>query len=349
MTDPEIEDLLRETIQAREAQAFPISRVRPKPRRPRRAAWIGAGAATLAVLGGAIFAAGALRGPAPSALEERPLAPGGLWPGWKWQSSNGAEIQVPDAWPVVESLCGPSTPGRTVVSGMVMPAILCAEQPGSDLAMFIENSPSDEPGTAPRRDLVTRAVTVHGVPAVRQEWRWEDGRYAGSLRVESRRVGVDVRTTDQATTAHILDSFRLVDVDHLGCATARPSWPADLPPGGALALPQHAARLVVCDYSGTERLRISQEVSGAAVDPLLDALRAAEPGANGAPPAARCMAEPLPVDVVLQPAGSGPIGVYFTGCLNRGITDGIHSARITTALLGKIMTGRSTAYIGSLD
>jgi hypothetical protein len=161
---------------------------------------------------------------------------------------------------------------------------------------------------------------------------------------------VDVRTTDQAVTAHILDSFRLVDVDHFGCATARPSWPSQLPPGGALALPEHAANLVVCDYADTDRLRISQELSGSAADALLDDLRAAQPGSNGAPATALCKADqPLPVDVVLQPQGGRPLGVYFTGCLDRGITDGVHSARLTGDLLSKIMTGRSTTYTGSLD
>jgi hypothetical protein len=340
MTDPEVEDLLRETFREREAHARPLSRVRPKPRRP---AYVAAGVATLAVLAGAIVAANALRSPPPPTVDI-PAAAASDSPsdGWRWESSLGAEIQVPENWTVNEYGCGSMTANPTVVRGVgAQTACAPAVPAGKEVALLTTAATPDE-----QLKLTSAPTAVDGVPAVRAVGRLNDGRYAGSIVVASKDVGVVVFTKSEGVTARILDSFRLVDVDHLGCSAATTISPADLKPAsGPPAVPPASPDLVICLYGDGPRLQSSTKVTGAAAGEILAAVRAAEEGQNPDPPASQCISGPAESpDLVLLPEGGVPLTVVFSPCIGRGVTDGQHWSHLSSALLAKLMGPLHAGY-----
>lgn len=341
MTDPEVENLLRETFQAREAQAPPLSPVRPKRR---RAPYVAAGVATLAVLGGAIAAANALRSPPPSMpTVDIPVADGAAPAGgWRWESSLGMQIQVPDSWTVNEYSCGHMTENPTVVRGQAV-QLMCAPAvpPGKEVAFLTTAAARDS-----QLKLTSAPTTVDGLPAVRAVGRLNDGRYAGSVTVADKDVAVTVFTKSEELTARILDSVRLVDVDHLGCAAATTVSPADLKPvPGRPAVPPASPNLVICLYGDGPRLQSSTKVTGAAAEEILAAVRAAKEGQNPDPPASQCVSGPAKApDLVLLPAGGVPLTVVFSPCTGRGVTDGQHWSQLSSALLGKLMEPVRSGY-----
>jgi len=201
--------------------------------------------------------------------------------------------------------------------------------------------------TLPQRDLPIRTVTVDGVAGERADGRISGREYAGSIKIPTRDVGVVVRTTDLGLTTRILDSFRLVDVDHIGCA-AFADWRKALPDAqaAALALPVHTARLSICDYRDA-RLAASAELTGPAADTLVGILGAAAPGPNQDATERGCVtaaSPPTQPDLILRPEGGVPLAVFFSACQGRGITDGDHTVRITDALLSTLMTPLHTGW-----
>lgn len=339
MTDPEVEDLLRDTFRARETQAPPLSRVRPKPRRPRPATWIGAGIATLAVLGGAIYAAGTLRGPNPSIVDANP--PGSLADdasGWRWESSLGAEIQVPDSWTVNQNGCGTMSDKPTVVRGEgVARECLPIEPPTKTVAIL--STPDGLDSRLPTHSRPLWTVTVDGVPGRRAEDRLDDGRFVGQIVFPDRQVAVAVRTPDADLGRRILDSVRLVAVDHLGCET-HPSAALALPGAnpGALTLPAQTRRIVLCNYAATATLQSSAVLTDSGAQAVVDALRTAQPGGNPDPLQAECLAVPQQQpDLVLRPDSGPPLSVAFSGCTRRGATDGEHTVRVSDPLIAMLM------------
>lgn len=351
MTDPDVEDLLRETFQAREAQAPRLSRVRPTPR---RTPWIAAGAGTLAVLAGAIVAANAVRGPAPTTLDQpspSAVSASVLAPGWRWESSIGAQIQVPETWAVNDYGCLMS--GKpTVDRGMRSePACFTPESTTKEVA-FITSAANADGALTPQFDpinspsvavrLPLHPVTVSGVAAERGEGRLDDGRYTGLVKVPQANVAVVVRTLDQAVTTRILDSLQLVDVDYAGCPLTAPSVTDVKTVPGRPAVPSTAPKLALCNYYTQPQLQSSAQVTGADADELLATLLALKEGPNSTVP---CTWDPPATpDLVIRPDGGVPLMVLASGCGVRGITDGEHWLRLDEALLRKIAQSLHEGY-----
>jgi hypothetical protein len=333
------EDLLRETFQSREGQAPRLSRVRPKPR---RTPWIAAGIGTLVVLAGAIVGANAVRGPAPVTLNAPSASPTiadeSPAPGWRWESSLGMEVQVPDTWTVNDFGCGMSDK-PTIERGNVNRRACAGYEPPTKEVAFIGSAVSPESPNA-------RSIVVDGVAALRFEWRRTDGRFSGTVSIPSRDVSVEVRTMTKDLTQRILDSARLVDVDHLGCA-ARTSWPTEMPTvlAGKPSLPDHPSRLVLCLYGGQVRLQSSVEVSGAVAEEIFAGIRSAKEGPNPDPTPGQCRQEPAKApDLVVLPDGGVPLSVVFYPCTGRGITDGRHWAHVTKELVADLMIHTRTGW-----
>jgi hypothetical protein len=218
------------------------------------------------------------------------------------------------------------------------------EQPTKEVAILADIA-ADDPG------VMGRAVEVDGVPAVRSEWRKDDGRYAGTIDVPSRGVAVTVRTLDATLTTGILDSFRLVPVDHDGCPERRPLEAAPVNPGEpATFVPADPTTVVVCAYhTGNAystvdgRLRASWTATGADAVHLAELMNAAPPGANPDPSPEVCTSEaPAGADAILLVHASGPtatVRVTFSSCTGLGLVNGSARAQVTMTLVWAIMAG----------
>jgi hypothetical protein len=359
VSDPEVENLLRETFADRPVPAAAVElspAVRRKSARRQRLTWGAAGVATLAVLAGAIFAAGALHSPAPVTLDQSapPDFTGPATPGWRWESSSGAEIEVPETWTVNEWGCSQMTANPTVVRGQGGQGRCLSDEPaGKEVALLLSTVWTvDDPQAPQEEPLASSQVEIDGVAAIRTEGTLSDGRYAGSIEVPSRAVAVTVRTRHADVTKHILDSFRLVDVDHLGCA-ATTGWPKSLPKAeaGRPLLPEHPVKLVLCLYLGSPRLQSSTELTGDTAAGIAAAIAAAKEGRNPDALASQCLHEPpIAPDLVLLADGTS-VSVVFSPCVGRGITDGRHWSQITKATVATLMAPTYAGYgmSGDLD
>ena len=206
----------------------------------------------------------------------------------------------------------------------------------------VDNSQIQVPGYVPQP---SRQIEIDGVAAIRSEGTLADGRYAGSVVVATREVAVVVRTRHEDVTKHILDSVRLVDVDHLGCASTV-QWPKTTPKAkaGKPVLAEHPAKLVLCLYLGSTRLQSSTEVTGDSAVGIATAIGAAEEGKTPDAPASQCLPEPPAApDVVLLADGTS-VSVVFSPCVGRGITDGQHWSQITKATIATLMAPTHAGY-----
>lgn len=391
MSRDDVETLVRDTFLCHEAEAEEgttdlAGAVRARvARRRRRARVAGAGAAAVAVL----VAAGVI----PALFGDRPARPLAVdvaaedraaTADWRWESSLGAEIQVPAHWTVNDSGCLQTDAPSVVRGAGIQPACFTPEPVHKELAFI-----SDRPAGGPLTEIPTgppsgwptavalpeRAVEVSGVPAVRAEGRLTDGRYAGTVTVAARQVAVTVRTREEATTRRILDSVRLVEIDHAGCPTRlRPVAPAPLPgqrsPGRSTAqttedqghtpfVPSLPSSISVCSYGSPnprgerrDRIEASVRLSGAEAVALAAGLNAARPGANPAPAGVACARpDPLGYEALLLVRDRDDevwVRVNWNGC-TRGLDNGVSQARLTMPLLADIMGPVRTGYSLSHD
>jgi hypothetical protein len=303
---------------------------------------VGAGATALVVLIGTAASAGAVvrNGSAtPASMPDSMLAATG-----RWESSLGAEILVPAEWNENDLGCLSTNHPSVVRYPRFEFACLTPEEPTKEVAI-LANTFEPDPG------IVGRAVEVDGVPAVRSEWRKDDGRYAGTIDVPSRGVAVTVRTLDATLTTGILDSFRLVPVDHAGCPERRPREATPVNPGAsATFVPANPTAVVVCAYhTGTAystvdgRLRASWTATGADAVHLAELMNAAPSGANPDPSPEECTPDaPADADAILLVHAGGPtvtVGVTFSPCTGRGLSNGSARAQVTMTLVWAVMAG----------
>lgn len=355
MNETETESLVRDTFRHHEhlvsgrGHAL-IGPVRTRADRRRRTIRVaGTAAAVLAVLAGTVVGV-AVTGAARRA--DPPPAAGPGMAGWRWESWLGAQVMVPGHWSQEDYGCGGTAAPSVVRSGG--PRTMCAwtEPTDKELALLGTVAERAVPGTAtadaPEPD--SRALTIDGVAAVRHDFRLPDGRYAGTIDVPSRGLGLTVRTTDAATTEGILDSFRLVDVDHAGCQATRPvraPGTGGTSPTGTLVAPQPAS-IAICLYHtgfGNEqlegRLRRSTVFAGADAVRLAAALNGAAPGLNADPPARMCTQKgPVNPDALLLVRSgevTARVWVIFSSCTGRGLDNGVRQAQLTMGLLRQIM------------
>lgn len=354
MNQYEAETLVRDALRDHEhlvsggAQGLAAAvRVRAdRRRRTRRAAGLAAAAV-------AVLAAGGITVTAAGGRMQSVTGP--VTTGWRWESSLGAEILVPGDWTLDDLGCGMT--GRPSVVRYPRFETLCAtEEPATKEVAIFGTSPVQPAGQAspqPVTQLVARPVIVDGVPATRRQWRLPDGRYAGSIEVPSREVGLSVRTVDEAKTSRILDSLRLVEYDRSGCPAMRPTPGPDtgqIP--AATFVPPEPTSINVCIYHNENlpwmprvdgRLRASRTLTGDLAKHLAAGLNAAKPGGNPDRPPGECTREgPAEPDARLLVNGDGiatTVWVTFNSCTGRGLDNGVRRARLTIGLTFEIMGG----------
>jgi hypothetical protein len=272
-------------------------------------------------------------------------------PGWRLESSLGAQIAVPDNWAVNDSGCG-MTANPSVVRGKGLQTLCYTSEPPTKELAIIEDA--SKPGeNAPKPGTAT---TINKIPAQRGEKRLPDGRYAGWISVPSRQVTVDVRTRDPETTERILHSLRLVDTDHLGCPTHPPKKAKTRTQNGFV--PPDPKTITVCYYGGQDRLQASAEIKDAEKDAetgdnahrLAAMLNAAPPGGNPDRPAQTCdaRADPPNPDAILLMRDSA-VRIRFSTCGGRGMDNGARTVQVTRSVITTIMAPIHAGYSISAD
>jgi hypothetical protein len=261
---------------------------------------------------------------------------------WVWQSSLGLVIAVPGGWDINDYGCG-MTNRPSVVRGRVAGRDCYTPEPANKNLAIIGATPDRTYDGMPARQ-----VTIDGVAATRIEGMLPDGRYAGALAIPSRRVFLDVRTTRDAERQELLNSARLVDVDHLGCPTARPPLVAAADAPDTL-IPAAPTAIQVCLYGGEAgRLRASTDLSADDITRLVNAIGSASPGRNPDAPPDQCTdTDPTPDSVLRVTAHNGTVTLVwatFSGCVGRGLDNGAIQAHISEAILEAFMGPLRTGY-----
>lgn len=338
MSERDAEDLLRETMRERAAEfgAEDAAGLLPAARQWGRVrARLTVAAVALGVLGvTASVAALANRG-APSQEPSKDPAAVVAPTGWVVRGSRGLEVVVPADWVLNDYACNQTDAG-SFVNSPNGDLCLTPEPPTKQVAVILTSPDFD----AAR--LAGRSVDIAGVSAFRAEGRLADGRYAGLLSIPSRNTYLSVRTLAAADRDAILDSARLVAVDHLGCEARRPVASAFGASPTTLIEPD-PRRIVVCFYGPDSYLVGSAELLPAEVDTVVAELRAAAPGRNPAPPASMCLPDPSPPDVVLIVEGTR-LWVTFSGCGERGVDNGVHQVHVTRAMIAAFMAPLKASY-----
>jgi hypothetical protein len=345
------EDLVREAFSSREhlvagAREGLADAVRRRVTRRRRAGWLTAGGLTLATALGVTAAAMTVARPAALPPAAPTATTGSTEPGWRWESSLGAEIEVPAHWAVNDFGCN-MTDKPTVVRGYTVGRACLTPEPSTKEVAILQSGPDldvELSGSA-------HAITVDGVPASRMETVTYHGRYLGWIAVPSRDVYLFVKTLDPGRTERILDSFRLVDPDRLGCPTHRPPvTPQAAVPGGAF-VPPDASSIAACSYYGArdDRLQASVELANEDVAPLVGQLNAAPRHRNPDRTPDTCLETRTPApDVVLfvrAPSGQVTrVWATFSYCTGRGLDNGSAQAYLTDDVIHLVMRPLHTAY-----
>ncbi|HZM75088.1 MAG TPA: hypothetical protein VFC19_05140 [Candidatus Limnocylindrales bacterium] len=321
--------------------------VRRKLARRRAAKWWIAGGLTLATtLAGSAAGLTVSRDhqQTPPQARQPTTPPGTAAALWRVESSLGAQAEIPAGWGTNDFGCN-MTAAPTVVRGQGS-AHLCLtpEPPVKEVAIFGSGQlPQTPAGNATR-------VTINGVPAQRTSTTLDKGRYHGWIHVPSLDVYLVVRTLNQATTDHILDSFQISDPDHLGCPAVRPPvTPQQTPPGGGL-VPPAANSVAVCRYAHTPkgRLEASATMATKEADSVVAALNQAPQGRNPDPPPDRCIETERPAtDVVLLVTAGAKVTrvwIIFSYCTGRGMTNGVGQATVSDDLIHAVMRPLKVGY-----
>ena len=237
VTDRQLEDLLRSTFRSKEPLAPPhaprlaraVFRRRNERRRAvRRSVLAAAGVAAVAALavpmlrGTAHLSESTSGGSANGGGRQAPPALAPPAAGWRWESSLGVQIQVPQGWAVNDYGCDQDA--RPSVLRGPGPASPCKprELPSTELAIIAVSAGRPAPPAAPPAPV--RSGDVQGVPVERADGRLADGRFAAWVWLPSLRVAVVVRTLSAATTRRIADSVRLAaPADNNGCPATAPA------------------------------------------------------------------------------------------------------------------------------
>jgi len=256
--------------------------------------------------------------------------------GWRIESAGGLEIDVPSGWAVNDFGCN-MTGASTVVRGGGRGELCLTPEPTTKEVAILERTVN--PPFPP--DLSSRPVTIGGVGGQRAEGRLSDGRYAGWIVLPSREQMLEVRTRAAATTKRILDSLRVVTVDHLGCPVRRPKMVPRTVPGTGL-LPSDMESIVLCAYAGegftNGLLETSARPNEEDTRQLADAINTATPGRNANAPAGQCLVlAPAEPTVVLRVRATGGattwVWVTYEGCTDRGLDNGVRQAQLTRSLI----------------
>jgi hypothetical protein len=243
---------------------------------------------------------------------------------------------VPEGWETNDIGCN-MTGKPSVVRGLGAMTLCGTREPVAKEVAAIERL-----GAASLTGLAERPVSVGGVPAKRASGRSEDGRYAGWVVVPSKGVAVEVRTRSEATTRAILDSVRLVGVDHVGCDAHRPAYARQPGSSDGPFVPADPTSVGICYYGGhstaSDLLQASARLAGADARRLAAALNTARPGGNPDRPADQCVDPHTPAAdaVLLMDVGTrrvATVWVTFSDCAGRGADNGVRQVQVTQSLI----------------
>ncbi|SBT47109.1 hypothetical protein [Micromonospora auratinigra] len=372
MSRYDVEDLVRDAFQGHgsemdASQRGLVDAVWTRVRRRRRQArTVALGATATAVLTAAGLVPVLTRDhpPGPAQVAERRAAEDrAATADWRWESALGAEIRVPDSWGVNDYGClMTDKPSVVRAGGGSRFACLTPEAATKEVAFLSTRAEHHQLPVA----LPGRPVTVDGEPAVRTEGRLPDGRWAGSVAVDSRQVALTVRTLDRDTTRRILDSFRLVEIDHAGCATRRPtlgpvSETERAPAARGSFVSAAPTSIGICRYPqwehtvpGEDRLLGGVRLTGVEATGLAAALNAARPGGNVTHRGVSCVRpDPGQYDALLLVTGPDGkvtrVRLRSSGCAEIGLDDGARRVQLTITLLNQIMRPLHDGYGVSTD
>jgi hypothetical protein len=266
--------------------------------------------------------------------------------GWRWESSRGLELGVPASWRINDTDCN-QTDAPSIVRAQVAVNDCLTPEPTSKEIVEIYGGEAVGGAQLPG-DLELYDVSLGDEPAERGEGMTDDGRLAGWLRVPRLNVVVEARVHEQDTLTRVLDSARVVDVDHNGCATRLDGMRA-MPPATRTLVANDTRAFSVCLFGGSDVLLASTWLEGDAAAQLVTELNDAAPGANPDVPETQCARTEgvPPVDAILIGQGTqarAVVEVSFSGCTNRGLRNGRDTSRVSQELLQAIMGQLQTGY-----
>jgi hypothetical protein len=265
---------------------------------------------------------------------------------WRWESSYGLELAVPASWKINDTDCN-QTDAPSIVRAQGVTNDCLTPEPTTKEIVEILGGEAVEGAQLPN-GLEPYDVSLGDEPAERSEGLTEDGRFAGWLRVPRLKVIVEARVHEQDTLTRVLDSARIVDVDHNGCATARQDIRAR-PPATRTLVASDTHALSVCYFGSSDVLLASSWLEGDAASQLVTKLNKAGPGANPDVAESQCARteDVPPVDAMLiahDTIDRAIVEVSFSGCTNRGLRNGRDTSRVSQDLLQAIMESLHVGY-----
>ena len=269
--------------------------------------------------------------------------------GWRWESSLGVEVAVPEDWSVNDTDCN-QTDAPTIVrsQGSVLDC-LTPEPPNKQIVEITRENQDWGKEPPPPAELAVQEVTIDGERAQRIEGTTSDGRAAGWLKFPGLdHVLIRARVHDEELLHRILDSVRVVDVDANGCATARDGMRAK-PPRASTLLPRDTTSVSICFFEQDDVIAASELVSGPEAAELVDLVNRAKPGRTPDVPSDLCLRTgevPLP-DVLLigrTDQDDAIVEVSYSGCTHRGLSNGRQIAKLGEKVLDAIMLPIETGY-----
>jgi hypothetical protein len=319
-----------------------LERVRVRIDRRRRNRRIGAGLLAAAAVAAIVAVAAWMAGGSPLKRSEpaQPPTPDG----WRWESSRGVEVLVPDTWPDgwtygfrrscypadSKETRAPEEPyvGRTAGEMMTVREI-CPRPQDRTSFVWLDDSQAVEPG-----------IRDHGAG-----WVEETRLVAG--------VKVTVFTDDDGLRHTVMDSLRPVgDTDVYGCPVHHPvaDYPDTRPSGGGLASVGDVDAISVCSYtselSGEDLppLLASSQLTGTDTQKVVDAILAAPEGNGPNAPAKSCRGFPggpygyqKMLLIVHGSQRDQEVVLRFDGCDHRGTDDGQVERRLTADVLRPLL------------
>ncbi len=283
--------------------------------------------------------------------------------GTRFESSLGLQIAVPTTWQTNDWGC-PEDERPTVVRAWdAVDLCLGVKLVTKEFAIIRQASTyQGTEGVATDIDadvsrVVSRTVRLNGVAVTRAAGPIGGGRFAGWIVAKSRDVEVIVRTNSEAQLTAILDSARLVTIDHNGCASVepapvRPSPPPAGTPAGTPFVDPAPAAISVCFYGnilGNGRLQASSRRTGPEAVALASALNATAIGTNrGYPKDCEPSSGPqMPDAVLLIQRADGTtqvVNATFQSCVGVHLDNGRQYRKLTVDLVAQIMAGMHAGY-----
>lgn len=268
-------------------------------------------------------------------------------PGWRWESSLGIELAVPDEWSVNDTDCNQTSAPTVVRAQGVVLDCLTLEPPDKqivEISPFLTGAAEDP---EPSAEFSSEQLVIDDEPVERIEGIAPDGRAEGWLKFSKTKNSIQARVHDRELLDRIFDSVRVVAVDTHGCATARSSMRLKAPRAKSL-VPSDATEVSICYFDQNQVLQTSALFEGSEAKQLVELLNDAEPGRNPDVPRNLCLREkpPLP-DAVLIARGehdAALIELSFSGCTRRGLTNGETTSQLTVPILEVIMNPLSVGY-----